>query len=77
MKILVVEDDRTIASGLEYSLHQEGYSTILCGDVASAKKVIEENFEGIGLCLLDLSLPDGSGYDLCENLKNRQEIVWS
>ncbi len=32
MKILLVEDDKTIASGLEYSLQQEGYATVICYD---------------------------------------------
>ena len=42
MNILVVEDDHTIAVGLEYSLKQEGYQTIICPDYKSAKTVIEK-----------------------------------
>ncbi|WML32828.1 response regulator transcription factor [Clostridium sp. OS1-26] len=64
MKILLVEDDKTIAAGLEYSLEQEGFTTILCHDVSSAKKAIKYN--EFDLCLFDLSLPDGSGYELCK-----------
>ncbi len=64
MKILLVEDDKTIAAGLEYSLEQEGFTTILCHDVSSAKKAIKDN--EFDLCLFDLSLPDGSGYELCK-----------
>lgn len=74
MKILLVEDDKTIASGLEYSLQQEQFSTVLCYDLASAKKVIEEDINQFSLCLFDLSLPDGSGYDLCEIVKERSDI---
>ncbi|MER2079669.1 MAG: DNA-binding response regulator, partial [Psychrobacillus psychrotolerans] len=40
MKILLVEDDRTIASGLEYSLQQDHFSTVLCYDTVTAKQVI-------------------------------------
>ena len=40
MKILLVEDDRTIASGLEYSLKQENFETVLCHNAASATEVI-------------------------------------
>ena len=47
MKILLVEDDKTIASGLEYSLQQDHYSTVLCHDVASAKKVLAEELDQI------------------------------
>jgi len=74
MKILLVEDDKTIASGLEYSLQQDQFSTILCYDAASAKKVLAEELDQIALCLFDLSLPDGSGYELCELVKERRDI---
>ncbi|MCJ7841560.1 response regulator transcription factor [Lederbergia sp. NSJ-179] len=74
MNILIVEDDKTIASGLEYSLKQDHYSTILCYDAASAKKIVTEELNGIDLCLFDLSLPDGSGYELCQIVKERADI---
>ncbi|WP_407269777.1 response regulator transcription factor [Radiobacillus sp. PE A8.2] len=73
MKILFVEDDKTIASGLEYSLQQEGYVTILRHDTTSAKQVLSQQLESIDLCLFDLSLPDGSGYDLCSYVKGRKD----
>ncbi|KIL48391.1 response regulator transcription factor [Jeotgalibacillus campisalis] len=73
MKVLLVEDDRTIAAGLDYSLRQDGYDTVLCHDVESAGQVIDEKLDEIDLCLFDLSLPDGSGYDLCERVKKRED----
>jgi len=72
LKILLVEDDKTIASGLEYSLEKEGFSTVLCHNVASGKKAFLEN--KFDLCLLDLSLPDGSGYDLCKFIRQESEV---
>jgi len=74
MKILLVEDDKTIASGLEYSLQQDGYSTVLCYDVTSAKKMLSEGLEQLALCIFDLSLPDGSGYDLCRIVKQGSDL---
>ena len=74
MKILLVEDDKTIASGLEYSLQQDQFTTVLCYNVASAKKVLAEDIDQFTLCLFDLSLPDGSGYDLCKMVKERSDI---
>ncbi|MBS4218808.1 response regulator transcription factor [Bacillus sp. FJAT-49711] len=74
MKILLVEDDKTIASGLEYSLQQDHFSTILCHDAASAKKVIAKQLDQIALCLFDLSLPDGSGYELCKIVKENGDV---
>lgn len=74
MKILLVEDDRTIASGLEYSLKQEDFDTVLCHHAASATEVIHNQIEEIDLCIFDLNLPDGSGYDLCKLVKEREDI---
>lgn len=74
MHILIVEDDRTIASGLQYSLEQEQFTTTLCQNVADATKLIEQQLHTIDLCLFDLSLPDGSGYDLCRLVKQKQDI---
>ncbi|EKN69810.1 winged helix family two component transcriptional regulator [Neobacillus bataviensis LMG 21833] len=74
MKILLVEDDKTIAFGLEYSLQQDQFSTILCHDASSAKKVIAAELDKISLCLFDLSLPDGSGYELCKLVKERSDV---
>lgn len=71
MKILFVEDDKTIAAGLEFSLQQEGYETIVCHDAKSAEKVIAEQYRAIDLFLFDLSLPDGSGYDLCRLVRRQ------
>lgn len=74
MHILLVEDDKTIAAGLEYSLQQEGYTVALCYDFEAAKKVIHNDIDQLTLCLLDLSLPDGSGYDLCHLIKEKSDI---
>ena len=72
MKILLVEDDKTIAAGLEYSLEKEGFNIVLCHDVASGKIALNENkFE---LCLLDVTLPDGSGYELCQMIRKKSDI---
>lgn len=73
MKILLVEDDKIIASGLEYSLKQEGFDTMVCYDISSAKGVIEDN--KFNLCLFDLSLPDGSGYELCKIVREKDDTA--
>ncbi|MEY8750096.1 response regulator transcription factor [Alkalicoccobacillus gibsonii] len=74
MTILVVEDDRAIAEGLSYSLKQEGYDVRLCENTKAAKQVIEQELESITLCLLDLTLPDGSGYELCQLVKGKADL---
>ncbi len=67
MKILLVEDDVTIASGIEYSLQQEGF--VVCK--ATSVKEALSNIEGVDLYLLDLTLPDGTGYEICRKVKEQ------
>ncbi|WP_027398207.1 response regulator transcription factor [Anaerovorax odorimutans] len=72
MYILVVEDDKTIAAGLEYSLQQEGYNTCLCETIKETKKALQE--DTFNLCIFDLALPDGSGYELCKVAKEKHNL---
>lgn len=65
--ILLVEDDKSIALGLDYSLRQEGFTVTLCASVADAMTAIAAT--EFDLAVLDLSLPDGSGYDICRSIK--------
>ncbi|WP_413527194.1 response regulator transcription factor [Marinilactibacillus psychrotolerans] len=69
MQILIVEDDTTIATGLEYSLQGEGFSTVLCQNIASGSRAIETT--DFDLCLLDITLPDGTGYELCRQIREK------
>ena len=64
--ILLVEDDKSIALGLEYSLSQEGFAVTLCDSVKSALKSLDQSYD---LALLDLTLPDVSGYEVCQAIK--------
>lgn len=66
-KILVVEDDPSIALGLAEILKQEGYSSVLCkrGDKALETSRTEEP----ALVILDVMLPGENGYDICRKLR--------
>ncbi len=67
MKIFVLEDDNAIGIGLTYSLNKEGYEVTLAKTVREAENIIAQTeFE---LYILDLTLPDGSGYDICRRIK--------
>lgn len=71
MKLLLVEDDRTIALGLEYSLSQEGFEVTICDNAKSAlSKINEMKFD---IALLDITLPDGNGFDICRKLKEKED----
>jgi DNA-binding response OmpR family regulator len=71
-KILLVEDDKTIALGLEYSLGQEGYTVTVRHRAQGALAVLKE--ETFDLVILDLALPDGSGYDICRRVKAYSDV---
>lgn len=72
MRILFVEDDTIIASGLCYTLQQEGYTVDHCVSAQEAKERLKT--DSFDLALLDLSLPDGSGYEICRIIKEKQDI---
>ncbi len=69
-KILLVEDNLLTARGLEYLLEREKYFVTLAETAAVARsKMAQEDFD---LVLLDISLPDGTGFDLARELSEHQ-----
>ncbi|MCQ2540298.1 MAG: response regulator transcription factor [Acetatifactor sp.] len=69
-KILVLEDDRALAMGIEYALQAEGYEVLCAFDLQEARNMLgkEEN-KPLSLLLLDVCLPDGTGYELCDEVR--------
>ena len=67
MKILLVEDNEAIIMGLEYLLTQEGYQTETARSIKEAYRDVEK--DTVDLILLDISLPDGNGFDFCKDIK--------
>lgn len=67
MNVFLLEDDEAIGIGLKYSLENEGYTVTIATSVKSAFEII--NKEKFALYILDLTLPDGSGYDVCKKIK--------
>lgn len=65
MKILLVEDNEILAKGLIYSLEQNKYQVIHTLNVKDTLKIIST--EKIDFAILDVSLPDGNGFDLYRN----------
>lgn len=72
MKLFVLEDDEAIGIGLSYSLENEGYEVVLAKDVKSAIKTISN--DKFDLYILDLTLPDGNGYDVCKTIKAQGDL---
>lgn len=71
-KILVVEDDRAVARGLEYALRNEGYTVTVA---ASGKQALDfARSEAPNLLILDIRLPDFSGFDVCRQLRSEGKL---
>ena len=70
--ILIVEDDSSLALGMEYTLKAEGFNVILAKNAKQAHKAIEN--EDFHLAILDIMLPDGNGYDLCKKIREKSDI---
>lgn len=66
-KILLVEDDSFLRDGLSEMLCKNQYSVTLSGSIAGAKENIEKN--SYSLIMLDVMLPDGNGFELCEHIR--------
>ena len=67
MRILVIEDDLALSAGLCFELDSSGYITVAAYNCRKAEQLIQtDHFD---LILLDVNLPDGSGFDLCRIIK--------
>jgi two-component system response regulator VicR len=75
-RILIVEDERAVARGLEYGLAQEGFETLWAATGRGALDLART--QDPHLILLDIRLPDISGWDVCRQLRaegKRQPIL--
>lgn len=63
MNILLIEDNATIVKGLTYSFENNDYTLISKNTVKEAKEYLKNN-TNINLVILDITLPDGSGFEL-------------
>mgnify|MGYP000707516596 FL=1 len=70
-KILIIEDEPDIRKTLEYNISREGYKVVPVSSLSEGKEQI--NSSDFSLILLDLMLPDGSGLDLCREIKSDKD----
>ena len=69
--ILLVEDEKSIRDPLADVLRSEGFDTLVAGTVAEA---LEQARRDPDLVLLDVMLPDGSGFDVCRELRQGSQV---
>ena len=71
-RIFFVEDDQSLINGLSFALKKQGYDT----DIARTKQEAEMLWteDKYNLAILDVSLPDGSGYEVCKKIRRTSKI---
>lgn len=69
MELYYVEDDAEIAGIVKKYMQQKNFKVTICATLASFKKIMENHVPD--LVLLDLSMPDGRGEDLCRWIRNK------
>lgn len=73
-KILLLEDDISLVDGLQYSLKKNGFEAEIVRTVSEAINSIE-NIGKYDLLILDVTLPDGTGFDVCEAVRRQGQQV--
>ncbi len=70
--ILLVEDDLSLINGLSFAVKKQGYTL----DVAHTKDEADRLWENgaYDLVILDVSLPDGSGFDICKRIRQASKV---
>lgn len=71
-KILLVEDDEELVRGITYILEKENYIVRQSFTLKDARSLIK--YEVFDLILLDVMLPDGSGYDFCREINSNKPV---
>lgn len=69
--ILIVEDDIIINGGIKVYLEKKGYETSSVYSLSEARNELQKKFS---LVLLDINLPDGSGLELCKEIRRSNDI---
>ena len=69
MKILIVEDETSLAAGLKFNFEQEGYEVVCAGDGPTALDLFRDAAPPFDIIILDLMLPSMSGYEICEAIR--------
>ena len=73
-KILVLEDDISLIDGLKYSLKKNGFDVDFVRSVQETLTYLPE-IENYDILILDVTLPDGTGYEVCEKVRKKESQI--
>ncbi len=68
-RILLVEDEQSLAQGLKFNLEQEGYVVVLAGDGREALEILDK--ERFDLIVLDIMLPHVDGFEVAHRVREK------
>ena len=72
--LLLLEDDISLIDGLHYSLKKNGFYVDIARTVEEAEKQLAQ-IEKYDLLILDVTLPDGTGFEVCENVRKHNKQI--
>nr|UWI49127.1 response regulator transcription factor [Clostridioides difficile] len=70
--ILLLEDDKSLNRGISFKLKKEGYNVFNTFSIEEARDIFFK--EDINLIISDIGLPDGSGFDFCEEIRKKSDV---
>ena len=73
-RILLLEDDVSLIDGLVYSLKKNEFDVEVARTVYEAKQYLSE-LDRYDLLILDVTLPDGTGFDVCERVRKENQQI--
>lgn len=71
-QILLIEDDLSLINGLSFAIQKQGYTITIARTSAETDALWEEG--KYDLLILDVSLPDGSGFDICRKIRKTSKV---
>ncbi len=72
MKILIIEDDLSLINGLSFAIKKQGYDLDIARTVLETDAIFADG--KYDLVILDVSLPDGSGFDICKKIRKTSKV---
>lgn len=73
VNILLVEDDESLIRGISFKLKKEGYQVLTSASLKEARNALAAG--PVDLILLDVSLPDGDGFQFCQEIRKTSDVL--